>query len=1666
MEIKFNIAQSAVGAGITGNKNIAGNSFKINDSFVSGGINETPRVAPTFSSVTSSPAVESTAPSFNLMSGAVLHNAAASSSIPAPFTPALAEQLKNLSYKNVEFFRKRNFRIPLLMSPFTKISTTEAGELLRQNQGGDKPAVYAALKEDAPLPITDRKEVDRLTAYYDSKSSATQQANLMTFLRETDNNRYGITIRGTKYSGGYAAYKYLTGIGDEIGTPGRNVDIKIGDATLLSLTPQNIFDTAALSKSLTEETGRFKTLGRSEVLYRAVSEHPAGVSVDDKTDILGAIYGNSYGDSEKKRVSRSMEQYNIIRNSAKDDKEFAHIGKLYSRFLEARHDTYWRDDSQTSALKFIIEDLKDRPDDFSQFVKLVEKRIPINGAIRMFKNLPQPVKDGEFKLVSDTITRGKLTGGEAVDLLMKPVGNSTLDERVDILNGLYKYSYESYSDKTWKNTSKAYDMIRRLSTGTEDFAKAGKMCVEMLEANNDTYWRSDYTAGIKFVVTEMKDRPEDFKAFLDLLRKRTGIKNSMEIFHNVPGSSKKIDFGKAADLFKNSPLRDKEQIAYLMEPIGDTTLQERLSIAEKIYPHCYAGSGSSQWKNCKKEMENLKSLAKDGREFVKIGGMFVDMLDANKDTYWRKNYLEGMKFIASKMKDKPDDFKVFINLLENRVGIDSSTEIYKNVESTDKNGTYRQAAYILMKKSFCSFKAVVESMKPVGNTTLEDRINILQGMSKHSSPYYNTDSWENTQSGYSSLKELCPNDRDFLKVGGMFIEMLDANRDSYWRKNYVDGMKLIASDFKDKPEEFATFVNLLKNKTSLDSAMEIYRSVKSTDKNGTYQEASDIMLKSEINWFDSTVEALKPVGGVSLKDRVSILQGIYRHCGGGDSGDKWKNTMKEYNRLKTLCSTDENFVKAGGMFVVMLDATKNSYWSNTYEEGMNIIVSDFKDKPEHFTSFINMLNNKMSIQSAIKAYRMLPDSGKDDKLENTVEILKSSRLNSPQQVEYLMKPVGDSTLKDRVEIAEGIYSHCSSNSYEDNWKYTVKLLESAKSLTHSGEDFVKLGKLFVQVLDSNNANYYFKNYDTTLEFIARNFMDNPEEFNIFTELLRNRFGLDNAVKLYSVMPENHTVEDFKSAASSFAGTNLSSTGQIELLFKPIANSTLDERIKIAEVIHSHSQGNDYEETNKKMVTQYEHLKELTAAKGDFVKVGGMFTQYLEAKNSRYYQSSNPEGLDFITAKFRDNQEDFNTFIGLMKGKCGYEASRKIYEMLPQPVKQGDYEKTADLFLKADYKYYDFIEMSMTPYGDVSLEDRVLIATGIRNHVQGGDSDDCHKNLKKLYNRLQAGCSGGDDFVKTGKLFIRMLDAGKSAYMRKDYFDGLDLIISDLKTDTAAQNAFESFTKMVGMSSAVEALTTIKKPVLGEDLPTRMRAAERVLRKDFSQAYEIMCRNIPQGDTIEDTGILLSAIRDMSGNRDETVKTEAVLQKIQQAKGSLRGGQIEKLVKAFRYDCIDDLVKTLKSLDLPGDNENYGAREDIFLRMSTGYNGITSENLKKTAEIFDTVLKSKENAEGFTQALARFGRILKFYQENKSSDSSDAINIYTKLMGEVKKGTFGKRPIDQVIDKLLGILLVANTTESAFDQLIYEVRPQEDKTIVRGESEITIGGVKLKKARKH
>jgi len=1511
MEIKFNPDKYNISGPATGfgKEPDTGQPFNIKDTMSRSISPQMLPGRPAFKSVTSAGG-----PGFDLVTNSGAGNSVSASISPGPIGAALSEQLKILSKNRVKFFRRRGFRIPLIMSKNKEITSEEALNILSEGNESKQKGLAVSVDKSSPVPISGRKELNNIMTYKGLDKKGTRKRDkFMKFLGDIDSTDIDIEIRGTNYDGGYAAYKHLTGMGEEMGISDKPVVFRKDGVDLLSLTRDDVNNIDKISNELKKTRDLLKKLHNKKKLFDMVREPVEGVSISDRVDITNGIYNHSGAYDRDKQVKLTRKDYEYIKKRAKDGKDFAKIGKLYVEMLDTNGESYRRSDYR-DGLDFIIDQMKDRPDDFRIFIKLLKKDAPIFGAIKIYEMLPQPVKSGDYDEAAKIFIQSRMYKPDRVKVLMKPIGSTTLKERVDIAVGIYPMTRGD--DKQWENTAKDLAYIESLSKNGDDFVKIGKLYKEMLQANGSNYWRKDYHKGLKFIAEKLRNKPDDFKIFTKLLKKDFSISGAIKIYDMLPSTAKKGDYEKAAAVFMNGNLKSPEQIRLVMEPVGDSTLKERHSIARGINKHCKGDYNENQWKYTAKEYKRLKSATKDGNDFVKVGKLYIQMLDANGSNYWRKSYSDGLKLISEELKNKPDNFKTFIRLLKGDTTIPSAIKAYSLLPSSRKQENYENVAEVFKNSELKSTQQVEFIMEPVGDSSLKDRLSIAEGIYKHSRGDYGKDTWKNTTKGYKLLRSLSKDGKDFMKLGKLYLEMLDANGSSYWRKNYATGLKFIAEKLMDRPDDFVIFKKLLKKGASVEGAVRIFDMLPPPAGKDDYKKAADVFMESELK-NSHNVELIMPqIGNSSLSDRFEIADGINRHASGGYGTDKWKNTTKGYKYLKSVAGSGDDFARLGKLFVRMLDVKGDSYWRKNYRKGLDFIKEQVGDRPDDYEVFLKLLKHGVNIDAAIKMYELLPQPMKKGDYEKAAKIFMEGDLNAEKNIELIMAPVDDSSLADRLEIARGIYNHASGGYGKDKWKTTAKDYNHIIKLSKNDNDFIGLSRLYIEMLDARNDSYWQKNYRKGLDFISETLKDRPDDFKVFTKLIKKGVSIESAIKMY--------------------------------------------------------------------------------------------------------------------------------------------------QLIPDPGKKNAYDEVAKAFMATDLHKPEKVEFLMKPIGTASLKERIRIAEGIYGHSSGDSSKDSWKNTVRSYNYLRKRTAEGDEFVKFGKLYVKMLDSyGSSSWQKGQYRQGLDFILDNCRDDLTKFDFFNVLIKAGGnIPRAVGAMGLIQKPVKNEDFSSRVRVAGKFMDKKFQEKYDIVCRNILPGESLENTANLFKAvISDYNG--DTLSECEERLQIIQRNKGPVNSSQIVKLVEAFDFDNIDNLLKALKILTRSMQGDNYKVLEDRFLHFATGSGRNKQKKLNETIKLFETLYEGKDKKETFDQVVLRFNKVHKSVKDVMKGTIEDARGIFIALMKEYEKGTFGDMPVDQVTNRLLASMLVAGNAKDALDHLIYESQKPEFRRIIRGENVVSIGGVRLK-----
>lgn len=871
-----------------------------------------------------------------------------------------------------------------------------------------------------------------------------------------------------------------------------------------------------------------------------VMEGPDDALLPVRISIAEDIFKHSSGYYSSEAWNNTMADYGKIKELAGNGKDFEKIGKMYCRML----DTIGSEKKQESygpGLDLIAGKLKDRNEDFEVFIKAIKNGINPSGAVEMFQLLPEPVQNGDYEKATNVFTGKKLTDPEKVQFIMPDVGNSTLQDRSDIAEGIYRHSQGYYGSDQWKNTVNDYESIKTLAVNDDDFSKIGKMYVQMLDVNNSEKFTADYKVGLDLIAGKLKDKPEEFGIFLKLIENGATIPGAVKMFEMLPENAGADDSRKMADAFKGRKLQQAEHVELIAPPAGSSTLTERIDIAEGIYAHSKGYYGSDQWKNTVADYGNIKTLSKTDDDFVKIGKCYVQMLDATGSVDKRDDYKAGLEFIASTLKDKPYEFDVFIGLIKSGTSIEGAVKLYETLPEPGGKEMFAGAAGVFSGSKMKYAEQVETIMKSTGNSTVKDRHDIAVGIYEHSKGYYGSDQWKNTKTDFDYIKTLAKDDADFSKIGKCYVRMLEAYGSENKMDDYRSGLDFIASQLKDKPSEFDVFIGLIKSGISVNGAVKLYETLPKPVEKEMFAGVASVFSGSIMKYAEQVETIMEPAGNSTVKERHEIAQGIFEHSKGYYGSDQWKNAKNDYDYIKSVAKDGDDFTKIGKCYVRMLETIGSENHTDQYQTGLEAIAGGLKDKPDDFEVFIDLIKNGMSASGASKMYEMLPVPVQQGDYKKVAALFEKSELKCVGTVQLVMTPVENTTVSDRFTIANSIYKHSKGGYSSDRLQKTIDDFNFLKTRqTESGKGFTEIGLKYVRMLDARKSENRAGDFNTGLVFITDDLRDNPDGLESFLRLVNSSDNISGAIEAYKKIQTpvgSETYEEREKAAAKLIGTH-------------------------------------------------------------------------------------------------------------------------------------------------------------------------------------------------------------------------------------------------------------------------------------------------------------------------------------------------------------------------------------------------------------------------------------------------------------------------------------------------------------------------------------------------
>lgn len=188
-------------------------------------------------------------------------------------------------------------------------------------------------------------------------------------------------------------------------------------------------------------------------------------------------------------------------------------------------------------------------------------------------------------------------------------------------------------------------------------------------------------------------------------------------------------------------------------------------------------------------------------------------------------------------------------------------------------------------------------------------------------------------------------------------------------------------------------------------------------------------------------------------------------------------------------------------------------------------------------------------------------------------------------------------------------------------------------------------------------------------------------------------------------------------------------------------------------ILSHSRNDKYDDSVANLQKDWQILREKSRDGRELICCAMLYGDMPDANGCSNWSSDCREGLELILSRFNDHPEEAAAFNELLKRGISIPTAAKIFNTLPQSLKQGDFEQTAALFQNDSNSYFywslDKVELADAPVPGTTLKDRIgLIYLLARLDRSSESSEESWKNMRDDFAALKD--AGGNAFP-AGKL---------------------------------------------------------------------------------------------------------------------------------------------------------------------------------------------------------------------------------------------------------------------------------------------------------------------------
>ena len=564
-------------------------------------------------------------------------------------------------------------------------------------------------------------------------------------------------------------------------------------------------------------------------------------------------------------------------------------------------------------------------------------------------------------------------------------------------------------------------------------------------------------------------------------------------------------------------------------------------------------------------------------------------------------------------------------------------------------------------------------------------------------------------------------------------------------------------------------------------------------------------VAEKLNGKPSLLEqVMKPIGDELMSDRLEIAKGLQKYTYS-------EETAHEFHMIRDRSKDGADFVKTGKLYLGLLSVMQRGYRDSKNTVTLDFIRDRLKDHPDDYQTFFTMLKSGTDVEAAKKVFDCLPQPANEKDYEKAGEVFMNGKW-SASGVEEVMKPPLDAPLQDRSDILAGIGKYIRKDDYDNNknaWTIQKEDMQYLRDHSKDGAEFSKIGKLYVETLDSYGQSEWSPSYRAGLDFIIRRLKDNPDEFAVFKGLLSGGVSMSAAIAIFDTLTQPVKPGDYENAAKPFQGDKWWNGEWVQKVTTPHDSTTLDERVEIVKKLRKH---NYY---GKEVAQDFDRLIQAYPKADDFKNAAAQYLEAIRPFNSSFHQDVYDRVFEFIKTRLHEHPDEHGAYVDLLKSGMNEDAARAVFDNLPKPVSQGDYASAAAALKDAKWSKAG-VEEVMKPPLDAPLKDRSDLLAGLGKYIRKDDYEN-NKNAwtiqKEDMQYLREHSKDGAEFSKIGNLYVETLDSYGEEEWSQYYRAGLDFIIRRLNDHPDEFAVFKGLLSGgVSMSAAIAIFDTLTQPV--------------------------------------------------------------------------------------------------------------------------------------------------------------------------------------------------------------------------------------------------------------